>query len=479
MILPAPASGRLRRLRGQSRFYAARCVWRACRCAAVALVAIAAAPIEAADPAAPARPNIILIVADDLGYGDLGCFGQEKILTPHIDRLAREGMRFTVTYAGAPVCAPSRCVLLTGLHTGHARIRENSPEVGGELEAFGEGARRLSLTANDHTLTEALRSAGYATGAAGKWGLGEPASAGTPSRHGFDAWLGYLNQNHAAYYYTDFLWENERRRPIPENANGGRGVYSNDLFRDFALQFIAEHRHEPFFLYLPFTIPHERMEVPSLGDYANEDWPEEMRIYAAMVTRLDSYVGEIMDALDQSQLAANTLVIFTSDNGPIARERTRFFRSAGRLRGTKATMYEGGLRVPTIVRWPGRVPAGRVSDAPWGFVDVFPTLAALAGATVPANLDGRDVLAVWLGGSTDAAGRSFYWEFPRDRLWQAARHGRWKAVRFGTDQPLELYDLATDPGETHNVASEHPSVVADLTAFLDQAHTPSPHWPVN
>ncbi len=441
----------------------------------VTLCGVAGAPAAFSAPAL--RPNIIFILADDLGYGDLGSFGQEKIHTPRIDRLAREGTRFTDTYAGAPVCAPSRCVFLTGRHTGHARIRDNSPEVGGELEPFGEGSLRLSLTADDCLVSEVLKAADYATGAAGKWGVGEPGSRGTPTQHGFDAWLGYLNQNHAPYYYTDFLWENERRRPIAENRDGHRIVYSNDLFRDFAVQFIADHRDGPFFLYLPFTIPHDRMEVPTLGAYADRDWPDEMKTYAAMVTRLDGYVGDIIDALDRHGLAANTLLIVSSDNGAVRRDRTTFFHSNGALRGSKATLSEGGLRVPAIARWPGHVPAGRVSPVPWGFVDLFPTFAALAGAKVPSGLDGKNILPVLLGRKTEADERYFYWEFPRDRLWQAARHGRWKAVRFAPDQPLELYDLADDPGETRNVAASHPVVVADLTDFLNREHVPSPHWP--
>jgi arylsulfatase A-like enzyme len=440
---------------------------------------VAALPARGDAPEGQSVPNIIFIMADDLGYGDPGCYGGTRILTPNIDRLAREGMRFSECYSGAPVCAPARCVLMTGLHTGHCRIRGNGPQVGGVIEAFGEGARRLSLTGKEPTVAKSLKEAGYRTGATGKWGLSEPETAGTPNRMGFDDWLGYLNQNHAAYYYTDFLWENEEKRLIPENDGVNGTVYSNDLFRDFALDFVRQNREHPFFLYLPATIPHNRMEVPSLGAYEDEPWPEAYKIYAAMVSRLDGYVGEILDELERLDLASDTLIFFTSDNGPLSNERTEFLDSAAGLRGRKGQLYEGGLRVPMIVRWPGVVPKGVVSDAPWMFVDVFPTLLDVAGVEAPVGLDGVSVLPLLRGDSQDLQDRTLYWEFPRDRLWQAARKGPWKAVRFGTDQPLELYNLANDRTESDDLAARHPEIVAALTEFLNRNHTPSPHWPVD
>lgn len=435
----------------------------------------AAAPIAS-------RPNLVLIMADDLGYGDLGCFGSTKIATPNIDRLARQGTRFTQFYAGSPVCAPSRGVLLTGLHTGHGRIRQNSPDVGGELETFAdgkEGGIRLSFTADDHTFPELLKQAGYATGASGKWGVGEPGTDGTPGKHGFDEWLGYLNQNHAPYYYTDYLWENDHRRPIPENAGGKQAVYSCDLMADFSIDFVRRHRAQPFFLYLPYTIPHERMEVPDLGAYADKDWPEDARIYAAMVTRLDGYVGRLLAELDRLGLADNTLVLFTSDNGAVKKPRSQFLGSSGGLRGTKGTVYEGGIRAPMIVRWPGHVTAGRTSTEPWMLMDLYPTFAAVAGLDAPSGLDGRNVLPVLTGAQSTLGDRPLYWEFPTKRLWQAVRVGRWKAVREGLDQPVELYDLNGDEREEHNVAPQHPDVVARLAAVLDSAHTPTPYWPAH
>ena len=432
--------------------------------------------------ATDAAPNIIFILADDLGYADLGSFGGKHIRTPHLDRLAQQGTRFTHCYAGSPVCAPSRGVLMTGLHTGHGRIRDNMPRVGGELEPYDGGREkgiRLSLAADDRTVAQLLKSAGYATGITGKWGLGEAGSAGTPRRKGFDEWLGYLNQNHAAYYYTGYLDQDDGTRPIPENAGGRTQIYSNDLFADFAVDFVQRHRARPFFLYLPFTIPHNRMEVPDVGDYAREAWPDDAKIYAAMVTRLDGYVGRLMAELDRLDLARRTIVFFTSDNGVLQGRRAAVLGSAGALRGFKSSVYEGGLRVPMIVRWPDRVPAGRVSPEPWMFVDFLPTAAALAGAAVPPGLDGRSVLPLLLGARAAPGEREYYWELPQKRLHQAVRVGRWKGVRLGLDQPIELYDLSRDESERHDVAAQNPEVVARLTRILDGARTPSPHWPAN
>lgn len=427
-------------------------------------------------------PSVVFILADDLGYGDLGCYGSAAITTPHLDRLAREGTRFTDAYAGAPVCAPSRAVLMSGLHGGHTRIRDNSPRIGGTPEVFAggtEGGVRLSLTASDRTVAEWLRTAGYATGITGKWGLAEPGTAGTPTRRGFDEWLGYLNQNHAAYYYTDHLDENDGIRELPENRHGRRGLYSNDLMADFAMSFVQRHHEKPFFLYLAFTLPHNRMEVPELGAYAaRTEWPEDARTYAAMVTRLDSYVGRLLAELKRLGLDESTVVFFASDNGPVSAPRSELLRSAGVWRGRKGSLYEGGLRVPMIVRWPGRVPAGRVSPEPWSFADVAPTLLELAGRPTPAGLDGRSVVPVLTGTVASLGERPLYWESPRDRLAQAARLGRWKAMRTGLDGAIELYDLVADPTESTDVAARHPDTVASLRTILDSSHVPSPHWPV-
>jgi arylsulfatase A-like enzyme len=449
------------------------------RIAIVLLAFAGAGPVGRGAGADRNRPNILFIMADDLGYADLGCYGQKLIRTPNIDRLAGQGTRFTDVYAGAAVCAPSRCVLMTGLHTGHARIRGNGPRVGGEIEYFGEGGRRLSLTDADRTVAEALREAGYVTGAIGKWGLGEPATAGTPNRRGFDEWFGYLNQNHAPYYYTDYLWRNDRKQTIPENSGGRRERYSHDLLTEEAVAFLRRHHQKPFFLYLPFTIPHRRFEVPSLGEYADREWPEEAKIYAAMVTRLDRDVGTVLATLAELGLAENTAVFFASDNGAEKKPFADRFGSNGPFRGDKGTLYEGGLRVPMIVRWPGVVPVGRVSAAPWYFADVFPTFAAMARAPKSeARLDGLNILATLQGREQpELTQRFLYWEDPGKRMSQAVRRGNWKAVRTGRDGPLELYDLSKDVAERDNVAASQPKVIVDFERFLTTARVPSPHWP--
>ncbi|NWG12221.1 MAG: arylsulfatase [Acidobacteria bacterium] len=426
-------------------------------------------------PAAP-RPNIIFIMADDLGFGDLGCYGQKLIRTPRIDRMAKEGTRFTQCYSGSPVCAPSRNVLMTGMHTGHTRIRGNSPEVGGTVETFGEGARRLSLEDSDVTVAEFLKRAGYATGVTGKWGLAEPDTAGVPNRRGFDEWFGYLNQNHAPYYYTDYLWKDERRFPLEGNRDGKREQYTHDLFTGFSLDFIRRHHAHPFFLYIAYTIPHERLEVPDLGEYAGRPWPERARIYAAMVTRMDRDVGQMLDLLKGLGIDKRTLVFFTSDNGAPKKDFGDLFKSNGPLRGWKGELWEGGIRVPMIARWPGTVPAGRVCHVPWYFADFVPTAAGLAGVEIPA-CDGIDVSPVLTGKRRAPSDRFLYWEYPGKTFQQAVRFGKWKAHRTGLNGPLTLYDLEVDPSETTDVSAAHPSVLARIGEYLEDARTESPNWP--
>lgn len=423
------------------------------------------------------RPNILFIMADDLGYADLGCYGQQQILTPNIDRLAAEGTRFTQCYTGSPVCAPSRSVLMTGQHTGHTTVRgnkgENTPKHDGQ-----EG--RIPLRKDDVTVAEVLKRAGYRTGITGKWGLGEPGSTGLPNDHGFDEWFGYLNQDHAPDYFTDYLWRNKKRQIIEENLGGKRGAYSCDLFTDFCLNFIRKNNKNPFFLYVPTTIPHAKLEVPSLGPYAYAPWTEEAKIFAAMVTRMDTHVGQIMALLHELNLEEKTVVFFTSDNGS-ALGWEGVFDSCGPLRNKKGSVYEGGIRCPMIVRWPGRIPAGRVSKAVWYFADLLPTAAALAGAQGPGHVDGINMLPTILGQTQPPPERFLYWEMHHGnrRFQQAARRGDWKAVRLGLDKPLELYNLAGDVGEKNDMAAMEPHVVAQFEAYLKTARTPSPHWPVD
>ena len=448
----------------------------------------ALSPVEASER----PPNIIFILADDLGYGDLGCYGQEKILTPHLDRMSREGTRFTQTYAGATVCAPSRSVLLTGLHTGNTHVRGNRREV----------TAATTLQPGTPTLATVLKSAGYRTAHIGKWGLGQPGEhgeVGQPERQGFDYAYGYLNQTHAHNSYPSYLFRNGTKVPLPNTVpdewpvgagvSDNKAVFAQDLFMAETMQFLQDQsqREEPFFLYFAPTLPHANnesrpfgLEIPDLGEYNQRDWTLAHKAYAAMVSRLDADVGRILDFLHQSGLDENTLVIFTSDNGP-HQERgadPEWFNSSGSLRGIKRDLYEGGIRVPTIARWPGHVPADRVDDSPWYFPDVLPTLAALADVTPPPGLDGVNVRPLLLGqAQPELWSRIMYWEFHERQQPQALRQGPWKAVRPDIKGPIELYHLGDDPGETTDLALARPDVLARLEPAFRSARSPSPHWP--
>ncbi len=438
----------------------------------------------AAAAADAARPNIIFIMADDLGYGDLGCFGQKRIRTPNIDRLAAEGMKLTDFYAGSTVCAPSRCVLMTGLHTGHCFIRGNG---------------KINLRPDDVTIAEVLKQAGYTCGLSGKWGLGHENSSGLPTRQGFDHFFGYLDQHHAHNYYPSFLIRGERRvrlrNEVPIEGPFGQGVatrkvdYSHDLIMTDALGWLEEVHKRPFFLYLPVTIPHANneagrkgMEVPELGEYAKTDWPEIQKSTAAMISRLDRDVGRLMAMLKRLGIDGNTVVFFTSDNGPHREggNDPEFFDSNGRFRGIKRALYEGGIRVPTIVRWPGRIAAGSSSPVIGSFADVLPTLAELAGARVPQGIDGLSLVPTLRGNvKAQKVHKYLYWEFYEGGGARAVRMGPWKAVGKSLDgKKLELYHLGRDPGETKDVAEGHPEIVARALAAMQEAHTPSPMWKV-
>lgn len=436
-----------------------------------------------------ARPNLIFILADDLGYGDLGCYGQRRIQTPHLDRLAQEGMRFTQAYAGATVCAPSRCVLMTGLHTGHGRVRGN---------AGRDNPLAQALRPGDVTVASLLQRAGYATALIGKWGLGDvgPAAVGLPRHHGFDYFFGYLNQHHAHNYYPTFLWRNEEKVPLRnvvpnEDAQGGgkasqRVEYSHDLFVEDALKWVETQRDRPFFLYLALTIPHannearaEGMEVPDLGQYADTDWPTPQKGHAAMISRMDRDVGRLMALLQRLGLDERTIVFFSSDNGPHREggNDPEFNDSNGPLRGLKRDLYEGGIRVPFIVRWPGHIPAGRVSDHVTWFADFLPTAAELAGVQAPRGLDGVSLVPTLLGRQRDQRqSRYLYWEFYERPSKQAIRQGDWKAVAVPFGGPIQLFNLRDDPGEEHDIAAEHPRIVRRLRRLMNEAHVPSPDW---
>jgi arylsulfatase A-like enzyme len=425
------------------------------------------------------KPNIIFIMADDLGYADLGCYGQKNIKTPNIDRLASEGMRFTQCYAGSTVCAPSRSVLMTGQHTGHTRVRGNFGKAGGVLvTGSGSPQRRIPLEPQDVTVAEVLKQAGYVTGITGKWGLGEPDTTGIPTRQGFDKWFGYLNQRAAHSYYPQYLWHNEEKVILEGNKDGQRKQYSHDLITDYALDFIRRCKDRPFFLYLPYTIPHAKYEIPSTDPYTDKPWSKDAKVHAAMITRMDRDIGVIMSLLKRLKIDDNTIVFFCSDNGAAQRwEGT--FDSSGPLRGRKSNMYEGGLRTPMIVRFPGKVPAAKVNTtAVWYFADVLPTLADLAEVKPPPGIDGISVLPILLGKKQNTPDRLLYWEFPTGGFKRAVRWRNYKAVRLAPDKPMELYDLEKDLSEQNNIADQNPVVVSIIERYLKTAHTDSANWPI-
>ncbi len=433
------------------------------------------------------RPNIIIVQADDLGYGDLSVYGQLKFQTPSLDRLAREGMRFTQYYAGSTVCAPSRNSLMTGQHTGHTLIRGNA---------------KLGLRPEDVTIASVLRDAGYRTAMIGKWGLGDASTTGEPGKKGFEYSFGVLDQEHAHRQYTDHLYRNGQVVRTDVNKD-----YSNDLFTQESLAVVEAADPRPFFLYLNYTVPHAELrapddsmqlfagkfpekpfvnaaadarltgpETPSLG-YRSQPAPH--AAYASMITRMDRDIGRLVDLIDRRGMANRTLVMFISDNGPHIEGGgdPEFFKSSGGLRGVKRDLYEGGIRVPMIARWRGSVPAGRVSDHPSAHWDLFPTLAEAAGVKVRAGLDGVSILRT-LRGQRQPAHDFLYWEFHERGFQQAVRMGNWKAVRLAKDQPMELYNLAVDPFEQRNVAPSQPAVIAKIESYLKGARTESATWPV-
>ncbi len=418
------------------------------------------------------KTNIIFLMVDDMGWADAGCYGQKEIQTPNIDRLATEGIRFTDAYSGASVCAPARSVLMTGQHTGHTRVRGNSGIVGGV-----GSQRRVPLEPEDVTIAMLLKDAGYATGMTGKWGLGEPETSGIPNQKGFDEWFGYLNQQHAHTYYTDYLWKNTERITLSGNLDGKTEQYSHDLFADFTLDFVRRHHQHPFFLYLPWTMPHGKYVVPDLETYADKDWPHDYKVHAAMVTRLDRDLGRLMALLKELGIDERTIVFFCSDNGGVE-PRSGVLDSVGPFRGKKGSPYEGGLRVPMIVRWPEKTPAGVVSDAPWYFADVLPTLCDIAAAPVPDRVDGMSVLPTLLGGiQPELLTRKMYWEQYSGGFQQAARMGKWKAHHHPSKNRLELYDLSVDSFEENDVAASHPEIARALLEFMNASHIESPNWP--
>jgi len=456
--------------------------------ATVLLIAAALAGAFLLPPQSPlARPNIVLIQADDLGYGDLSSYGQASFRTPSLDRLAAEGIRFTQYYAGSTVCAPSRAALMTGLHTGHTSIR-------GNLE--------VPLPAADVTVAMALHDAGYRTAAIGKWGIGNAGTAGEPNKKGFDYSFGFLDQRHAHRQYTDHLFRNGERYPTDIDND-----YVNDLFTRETLSFIEVADPRPFFIYLNYTVPHAELRAPEdsmrqwrgrfpetpfvnekgdatptgtdaeVAPYRSQPTPK--AAFVAMITRMDRDIGAIAERLRTKGIDRTTLLMFVSDNGPHEEggAAPQYFKSSGGLRGIKRDLYEGGIRVPMIARWTGTIPAGRVSAHPWSHWDLFPTLAELAGAKTPPRLDGMSMVRA-LRGQPQPTHDFFYWEFHERGFQQAVRMGRWKAVRPSKDAKLELYDLDKDPREQHDVAASEPLVVDRIETYLKSARTPNDLWPI-
>lgn len=419
------------------------------------------------------HPNIIFILADDLGYGDVGYQGQQKIHTPNIDRMAKDGMRFSYCYAGTAVCAPSRASLMTGLHTGHTPIRGNR---GFKPEG------QYPLPDSSLTIATVLQQHGYITGAFGKWGLGYPGSTGTPDKKGFTDFFGYNCQTLAHNYYPDHLWSNDQKIELPGT------VYSADLIHNHALQFIKDNKDQPFFLFCAYTLPHAQLQVPHDSVYYNyvAQFHDTLRAaYAAMVSILDRYVGEIRNEVQTLGLAGNTLILFSSDNGPHKEggNDPAWFHSSGPLRGIKRDLYEGGIREPFVAVWPGHIRAGAASDRPFAFWDLFPTFEQTAGLPASKNIDGYSILPVLEGHPGKAKQHTyFYWEFHESGGRQAVRWGKWKGVRLDVstiaDPPIELYDLQTDPGETHNIAAQHPDIVQHIRTIMSRAHRPDKNWPL-
>jgi arylsulfatase A-like enzyme len=455
---------------------------------------LASLAVAAAGPGA--KPNIVFILADDLGYGELGCYGEKLISTPNIDRLAAEGMKFTQFYAGSTVCAPSRSVLMTGQHMGHTRVRGNAGRVNTAAQM---------LRADDVTVARVLRDAGYATGLAGKWGLGLDNDEGEPRKQGFDYYFGFLSQTHAHNHFPDFLWRNGEKVTLPnDRVPAGevegtgyatkRVTYANDLFFEEANAFITRNRERPFFFFLALTTPHannergrllgDGNEVPDNSAYADRPWNESQKNHAAMITRMDRGVGDVMAKLKELGLDERTIVIFASDNGP-HREAgpnydPKFFDASGPLRGIKRDLWDGGIRVPFIARWPGRIKAGTTSKYVGYFGDLMATFAEFAGAKPPPHLDSLSLVRTLTGRWWQPKHDYLYWEFYEGGTSQAVLLGdRWKAVRLKTTTaPVLLYDLRADLGEKADVATQNPKVVQRATDIMREAHVDNEHWKI-
>ena len=427
-----------------------------------------------------ATPNIVYILADDLGYGDLGCYGQKHFETPNIDRMAAEGMRFTQHYSGSTVCAPSRCSLMTGLHTGHSAVRDNEGPFGA-----------MPLASSDVTIAQVLKQAGYNTAIIGKWDMAGPDAVGIPNQHGFDYSFGFLHSSHAHNHYPDYLWRNGQKVMLEGNRNGQGDQYTHDLFTQEALDYIEQEKNSPFFLYLAYTLPHAELTVPEdsqnsyLGKFPEKPFEKKREwrpgvysaqenpkaAFAGMISRLDRDVGRLLTKLEELGLDRDTLVMFTSDNGPHREGGADpyFFGGSGPLRGIKRDLYEGGIRIPFIARWPEKIESGSTSDHVSAFWDILPTCAELAGTNAPEEIDGLSMVPCLFGRAGEQEKHAhLYWEFKEK---QAVRLGDWKGVRpEGEDGDLELYDLKSDVGEQQDLSRRHPEITARIEKILETSH---------
>ncbi len=446
-----------------------------------------------------AAPNIVFILADDLGYGDLSCYGQQKFQTPNIDRLAQQGMLFKNHYAGCTVSAPSRSSLMTGLHTGHTPIRGNK-------EIHPEG--QWPLPSESFTIAEMLKTKGYATGAFGKWGLGFIDTEGDPNAQGFDEFFGFNCQRLAHNYYPYYLWHNNEKILLEENNGKAKGIYSPDVIHEAAIKFIEENSKKPFFLFYPTILPHAELfakeeymqafrgkfnpersyegtdEGPGYKQGAYGSQPEPRAAFAAMVTQLDDYVGDIVTRLEELGLEKNTIIIFSSDNGPHLEGGADpdYFNSNGGLRGYKRDLYEGGIRTPFIVKWPERIKTGSSTDHISAFWDIMPTLAEITGAEIPCETDGISFLSTLTGNASEQKQHDYlYWEFHEEGGKAAVLKGDWKAIKTGInstgEKKIELYNLRNDPGENNNLADSFPEIITDMETIMEEAHMSSEIFP--
>lgn len=421
------------------------------------------------------KPNIIFILSDDLAQGDIGVYGQKLIRTPNLDRMAAEGTRFTQAYCGTTVCAPSRTSLITGLHSGRSPIRANR-----EIKPEGQ----KPLPAGTHTVAKLLKANGYATACMGKWGMGMFDTTGSPLKNGFDHFFGYNCQRHAHSYFPTYLYREDQRFELPGNTGKGVGkTYAQELIQQDVEGWIRAQKDKPFFLFYAITLPHGTHEIDDLGAYKDMPWTNTQKAYAAQVTRLDSDIGRIFTLLRELGLDEDTLVMTAGDNGssfaPNSEVGRLFDQASNGLRGYKRSLYEGALRQAALARWPGKIPAGRLSHEPWAFWDFLPTAAELADAKVPAELktDGLSLVSFLKGGPAPKRDY-FYWELHEAQSLQAVRWGDWKAVRNGPQSKVEIYDLKADAAERNNLAATHPELVEKALALFKEAHVEDPDWPL-